>query len=311
MDPGVYPSSSVSGLVARIDRGAIHDGPGLRTVVFLKGCPLRCGWCHSPETQSPRPEVLIHGDRCLTCEACAHACEQGGARPATSGNPVDRHRCLACGRCVAACPAGARALSGTPLTATEVVREVLKDRAFYDQSGGGMTLSGGEPLMQAEFSLSLLEIARREGLHTAVETCGHVKPHVLRLAAAMADLLLFDLKLMEDARHRLATRVSNRVILDNLRTVARLRRDIIVRLPLVPGVNDDWRNLSATAAFVDALGLSRIDVLPYHRAGVAKYQRLGRAYAMERVGAPSDESLGIAVDTMARAGLDVRVGGSA
>ena len=306
----MIPPPSVAGRVARIDRGAVHDGPGLRTVVFLKGCPLRCAWCHSPETQSLRSEALVQSDRCIACEACAAACEQGAAHPASSPQPIDRARCTVCGRCTEICPTGARAISGTRMSASQVVSEVKKDRAFYDQSGGGMTLSGGEPLIQPEFALTLLELCRREGIHTAVETCGHVKPEVLRLAAAIADVVLFDLKLMDESRHRAATRVSNRTILDNLREVAKRRRDVIVRVPLVPGINDDWRNLSATAAFVDSLGLSRIDVLPYHRAGLSKYWRLGRTYHLDEVKPPSAESIGIAVDAMARAGLDVHVGGS-
>ena len=302
--------ASPSGRVARIDRGAVHDGPGVRTVIFLKGCPLRCGWCHSPETQAARPEVLFQQDRCLDCGTCVETCLHGAARPAASGAPVDRARCAACGRCAAACPSGARVLCGAPMTVEAVMREALRDRAVYDMSGGGVTLSGGEPLMQWDFALAVLAACQRERIHTAIETCGHVRPQALGRAAALADVVLFDLKLIDEARHRRATRVSNRMILDNLRALAAIRPDAIVRVPLVPGINDDWQNLAATAAFVDAVGLTRVDLLPYHRAGLSKYARLGREYPLDAIVPPPDGAMRAAMETFSGAGLDVRVGGS-
>lgn len=301
---------SIDGRVARIERGAVHDGPGLRTVVFLKGCPLRCGWCHSPETQSTRPEAMVLPDRCLECGACADACERGAAGPATSATPVDRARCIACGECVDACPARARAICGQPVSVDDVVRDILRDRTFYDVSSGGVTISGGEPLLQPDFTLAMLERCRAEHVHTALQTCGHVKPAALRRAATIADLVMFDLKIVDETRHRRATRVSNWLILDNLRALASLRRDLVIRVPLVPGINDDWRNLAEIGAFVDSVGLARVDVLPYHRAGIAKYGRLGREYPLEWLPPAPAESLTLAVDTLKRAGLDVRVGGS-
>ena len=297
------------GRIVRIDRGAIHDGPGVRTVIFFKGCPLRCGWCHSPETQAAGPELLLHVERCIACGACATACEVQAAVHAGDHFDVDRARCRACGRCVSACPTGARELAGGVRSLDEVMRDVLRDRAFYDQSGGGVTLSGGEALMQRAFALALLERCRSEGLHTAVETCGLVHPPTLRRAAAIADLFLFDLKLIDPERHRAATRASNRRILANLRELAASRTNVIVRVPLIPGVNDDWHNVALTGALMASLGLARVELLPYHRAGIAKYARLGRMSSFEHVPAASAASVADAAEVLRRAGLDVTAGG--
>lgn len=303
-------AGTAAGQILRIDRGAVHDGPGVRTVVFFKGCPLTCAWCHSPDTQAAGIQILIYRDRCITCECCVEACDTGAAVRENDHVSVDRARCEVCGRCVDVCPTGAREIAGRAMTVDEVMADVLRDRPFFDLSGGGVTLSGGEPLMQAEFALALLAACRREGIHTAVETCGLVPPDVLMRAAEVVDLFLYDLKLIDDARHRTATRGSNTTILENLAALAAVRQDIIVRFPLVPGVNDDWHNVAATAAFVASLGLARIDVLPYHRAGVARYERLSRPYALDATVPPDDAGVAAVVDVLRRAGLEVHAGGS-
>jgi pyruvate formate lyase activating enzyme len=277
--------------------------------VFLKGCPLRCRWCHSPETQSPDPEILLYRDRCIRCGSCVEYCEAGAAFDSEAGAGVDRSRCLACGSCTVTCPAGARELAGIAMTPDEVMREVLKDQPFYDESGGGVTLSGGEPLLQPAFVETLLDRCHASGIPVAIETCGFVNPLALRHLARRVELFLYDLKLMDDHRHRRATGVSNRRILVNLRDLAAHGPPIVVRIPLVPGVNDDEDNISAIGAFVSTLGISRIDLLPYHRGGIAKYERLDREYPLPQAPAVSVEAVTAAAALLAGTfGLDVRDG---
>ncbi len=205
------------GLIAQIVRSAVHDGPGVRTVVFFKGCPLRCHWCHSPETQSPRAEVVLHADRCLECGACEAACTHGAIIAQGGARGVNRTRCRVCGDCTAGCPTGARTIVGRMVSVEALLDEIERDTVFYDQSQGGVTISGGEPLSQPRFLAALLARCRERRIHTAVETCGHAPPRTLLAVAQWTDLFLYDLKLMSDARHRVATGQSNRRILENLR----------------------------------------------------------------------------------------------
>jgi len=298
------------GTIFRIERFAVHDGPGIRTTVFLKGCPIACAWCHSPESQALASEFMPLADRCVQCGACAAACPHGAIdvlKLATAPMPADCDRCGACAR---ACPSGARELVGRAVTAADIVEAVEPDRIFYEQSGGGVTFSGGEPLMQPEFLIEVIRQCKALGVHAAVDTSGYCGRSDLLRVAELADLVLFDLKILDDRRHLAFTGVSNRLILDNLRALSEWARNVIVRFPLVPGVTDDEANVRSLGALVASLGLRRVDVLPYHRAGIAKYRRLNRAYALEAVQPPSQE----ARDTVARAlggfGLTVTVGGS-
>ena len=297
------------GIIVQFERYAVHDGPGIRTVVYLKGCPLRCLWCHSPETQSGKSEVAIRGDRCIRCGTCVDTCEHGAVVDAGTYYDVERDVCALCAECAALCPTGARDVIGRAMTVDEVVAELERDTVFFDESGGGVTISGGEPLMQPEFVSALVEACRVRRLHTAVETCGAGDPEALARIAANTDLFLYDLKLMDDERHRRATGASNRVILENLERLVARRANVRVRFPLVPGVNDDESNVAALGAFVASLGLPGLDVLPYHRAGIAKYRRLGRTYPLPDVHPPSNGTLEAAVERLAGLGLTVHVGG--
>lgn len=298
-----------AGLVAQFERYAVHDGPGIRTVVYLKGCPLRCLWCHSPETQASHPELAIRGDRCIRCGTCVVMCRHGAAVEGRASFDVRREACRACGTCAAECPTGARELVGRRLTVADVVAVAERDRPFYDESGGGVTVSGGEPLAQPAFVEGLLRACRGRGIHTVVETCGVAADHVLARVALCTDLFLYDLKLMDERRHREVTGASNRPVLDNLARLVAGGARVRVRLPLVPGVNDDEENLEATARFLVSLGLRELDLLPYHRAGLAKYARLGRAYPLPNVQPPPEEMVEAAVGRFARVGLAARVGG--
>ncbi len=290
------------GLVFNLQRYSIHDGPGIRTTVFLKGCPLRCPWCHNPEGQAREPELMLAPALCVRCGACATACPNGVARPAADAATHGSAACAHCGVCVEACPSGARRLAGTGMSVDEVLEAVEKDRVFYEESGGGVTFSGGEPLMQPEFLRECLTAARERGLHTAVDTCGHAATASLLDVADAADLFLFDLKLMDEARHRELFGVSNRLILENARALSGRGRPIWLRVPLVPGVNDDRENLAATAAFARTLdSVERVNLLPFHRTAREKYLRLGRAGEMNEQPEPAPASVAAAVASRATA----------
>jgi pyruvate formate lyase activating enzyme len=275
---------TATGLIFSIQRFAVHDGPGIRVGVFFKGCPLRCWWCHSPESQSTKPELMLKADRCLACGACYDACPNEAVFTTPTGYDTNRDRCAGCGTCADACPTGARAIAGREFTVPELMREIDKDRVFIDRSHGGVTFSGGEPLMQWVFLGEAIDACRAAGLHTAVETSGFGTRHALAIAAR-ADLVFFDLKLFNEDRHRWYTGVSNRIILDNFAALAANHADVRVRVPVVPGVNDDDENLSDIATFAATHGVKTIERLPYHTAGAAKYARLGRRYRLDGLSA--------------------------
>jgi pyruvate formate lyase activating enzyme len=309
-DPAFLGLPDPEGQVLRIERFAIHDGPGIRTTVFLKGCPLRCWWCHSPESQSPQREFLPQPDRCVRCAACTAACPHHAARPAADGGPIAPAECDICGACAQACPTGARELAGRTMTVESLMAEIERDRIFYDESEGGVTFSGGEPLMQPAFLAAMVRTCRASAIHVAVDTCGHADRWTLVELAPDVDLFLFDVKLMDEERHRAATGVSNIRILQNLEYLAAIHPRVVARFPLIPGVNDDDENVLATGAFLASLRLTRVDVLPYHRAGLAKYERLQRPYALPDTRPVSSDRLAHVVRLLEGCGLIVRPGGS-
>ncbi len=299
----------MTGIVFNIMRFAVNDGPGIRTTVFLKGCPLHCLWCHNPESISRRSELFLRADRCIRCGACLEACPNAAIRREGGMFVTDRQLCRRCGRCVEACWADARAIVGREMTAEEVLEEVGRDTVFYDESGGGVTFSGGEPLLQHEFLLSVLRGCRSRGIHTVVDTSGYADTAVLDAVADATDLFLYDLKLLDDERHCRFTGVSNRLVLENLRALAARSVRIIVRVPLMPGVNDDDENIRAIGGLVASLGIGEIDLLPYHETGLAKYERLGRACAMREVARPSPARLEEVAALLRRRVATVSVGG--
>ena len=299
-----------TGTVFRIARYAVHDGPGIRTTVFLKGCPLRCWWCHSPESQALREELVLKTDRCTRCGTCLPFCPEHAIQPAGDGGFVtDRDACARCGTCVRVCPSGAREMAGRLYTASELMSEIVKDILFFDESGGGVTFSGGEPLMQPAFLEAVLERCRDLRIHTAVDTCGLADQDALARISALTNLFLFDLKVADDERHREVTGVANERILANLRLLASAGAAVRIRVPLVPGVNDDQANIEAIGRLVASLGLARVDVLPYHRAGIAKYDRLNKEYLLPDTQPPSEAALAATVSTLEGFGLRVHVGG--
>ena len=279
-----------AGTVLDIKRYAIHDGPGIRTTVFLKGCPLSCEWCHNPESQRERPEILYYEERCTLCGACVSSCTQGAIRIADDRLTLDQSLCIGCGDCVAACPNGARELAGRRMSVGQVIAEVDKDTLFYEESGGGVTFSGGEPLMQADFVRAVALRCAELEIHTALDTSGYASKEELMKVANVIDLFLYDVKTMDNAAHIAYTGVPNRTIIENLRTLDELGKRIWIRYPLVPGVNDDERSLLDLIDLITSMkSVERVNVLPYHRAGAGKYTRLGREYLFSGTEEPSAE----------------------
>jgi pyruvate formate lyase activating enzyme len=303
------------GFIFDIKRFALHDGPGLRTTVFLKGCPLTCLGCHNPEGQQVGPELVFRPDRCTACGDCVPACPTDAISLDDGALHVHRDRCHLTGACVEVCLPGALEVVGRSRSAEEILRLVESDRIYYDESRGGVTFSGGEPFAQPDFLRELLEGCRDRELSVVLDTCGHVAPETFQALAPLAGHLLFDLKLMDEARHDAFTGVHNRWILENLRWVGDGCRGehcptLTVRIPLIPGVNDDEENLSATAEFLMSLGkVPPVDILPYHRLGVEKYHRMGRAYQLSQLAPPPTVSVRRAVRLLEDAGLDVTVRG--
>jgi pyruvate formate lyase activating enzyme len=299
-----------NGLVFDIQKYSLHDGPGIRATVFLKGCPLRCAWCHNPEGISPRRELIVLEGRCFGCGECRRACSLGTSIPGRGALPARHERCRLCGSCVAACPAAARRWVGEQMSVAQVLEAVWRDRIFYDESGGGVTFSGGEPLLQFEFLRACLGACRARGLRTAVDTCGLARPEQLLALAPLADLFLYDLKLMDPARHEQFTGAPNGVILDNLRALGAVHRQIWLRVPLIPGINDDAPGLQAIARFAAAIpAVRQVNLLPFHRTGLPKLLRLGQASPLAQVQPPSAEAMAAALAIFQDLGLETKVGG--
>jgi pyruvate formate lyase activating enzyme len=268
------------GLIFNIQRFSLQDGPGLRSTVFMKGCPLSCLWCHNPESRMPQAEFVRMENRCMACGLCSE--EELAGRSTRVLTDMD----------LEACPTGALQKAGQEMEPAALVKLLLRDRIFFDESGGGVTFSGGEPLLQMPFLTETLELLRAEGVHTALDTCGFAPWKDLQDAAQRSSLVLYDLKLMDEDRHRAATGQSNRIILDNLKALSEMHREIRIRVPVIPGINDDDGNMEAAARFLSSLaGVRQVDLLPYHRTGEPKFARMGITYTLAGLEAPTRQRL--------------------
>ena len=288
------PQESTTGLILNIERFASQDGPGIRTLVFMKGCPLRCLWCSTPQSQSNAPEILHLKNQCLACGKCQEACPEHAISIAEPERKmtINRSCCNACGACLNVCPNDALELAGKPITVNDLLHEVEKDEPFYRRSGGGVTVGGGEPTLQHQFVGTFLKRCRERYIHTALESCMYADPRRLESILPHLDLLLCDIKHMNDASHQNLTGVSNRLILENIRMAAS-RCNTIIRIPTVPGCNDSEDNIKATALFAARLGsgVEAIELLPYHQFGQHLYEQTDRQYFLTRAEVPTDQRM--------------------
>jgi len=272
------------GVIFNTQRFSLHDGPGIRTTVFLKGCPLDCAWCHNPESKKVKPQLAWAETRCIGCGLCEKVCEQGVHSHNETGKLVAFDKCVACGACVEACPSMALEMMGKTVTSEEVMEEVIRDLPFYTSSGGGMTLSGGEPAMQPEFASALLHAAKEQGIHTAMETAGHIDWRVYERFLPDLDMVLYDSKQMDSDRHKAYTGQPNTKIHENLRKFCAADKtvEVIVRTPVIPGYNDDRENFEKLAAFLLTMErVPAVQVLPYNPLAGSKHPRLGMVYTPE------------------------------
>jgi len=298
-----------TGIIFNIQRYSIHDGPGIRTTVFLKGCPLNCWWCQNPESQLSKQEMVFWEDRCIGCAACSTICPSGAIQ-IKNGIPVtEKEKCILCGKCIEKCPALAREMIGKKMTAEEVIKEIEKDLVFYEESGGGVTFSGGEPLGQSEFLEELLNDCREKKIHTAVDTSGYISWEILDKISPKVDLFLYDLKIMDSKKHKKYTGVSNEIILENLKKLSSVHHNIFVRFPVIPNINDDYQNIKETGEFLSSLKIAQVNLLPYHYIGIDKYRRLGRSYKLADTQPLSEEKLSEVSAILKKFNLNVKLRG--
>lgn len=300
-------SEEHKGLIFNIQKFSLHDGPGIRTTVFMKGCPLRCEWCCNPESQNNYPEVMTLDIKCIMCGNCIKACPKGAISVVDGMRNINRGKCDECQKCAEVCPSEGIATSGRYYSCDELMKEIEKDRVFYKNSGGGVTFSGGESLAQWEFLLTMLQLCKAKRIHTCLDTTGYAFWGILEKVLPYVDLILYDLKHLDDECHRKRTGVSNRLILENLAKVAETKR-VWLRFPLIPGYNDSEDHIKQIGELAKSLGVEKVTVFPYHRLGETKYSRMGRVYLAESVLTPTDEDMEKQKEYLQNYGLEVSIG---
>ena len=291
-----------------IKRFAVHDGPGIRTTLFLKGCPLKCIWCHNPESISSEPEVALYTHRCTQCGECMTYCPQHAHTVDENGHAFDRNKCTFCGICEEECPSFALKHYGKKITVEEAVERVLEDRDFYETSGGGATISGGEPLIQKAFTIAFLAAVKAQGIHTALDTCAFVSREALKEALPVTDLFLVDFKHCDPEQHLKLTGQRNELIKENLKFLSDSSAEIEIRIPFVPGCNDDDSNMEQTGLFLKDLKIREIKLLPYHSLARSKYTALNMTDTMPDVESPEEPAVQHAAEILRSFGLNAKSG---
>ena len=298
------------GLVFDIKKYAIHDGPGIRTTVFFKGCPLECQWCHNPESRRAYAEHGFRKGRCIGCGQCVEICPEQAISIINNRAVTEMNKCKLCGRCVDTCMTCAREIIGREMSVGEVMAEVEQDVIFYDESGGGVTFSGGEPLMQPDFLLAVLNQCQKLRIHTAVDTSCYAESKIVEMAGERADMFLCDIKHMDSEIHERFTGVGNNLILDNIRLLSESGKEIIIRIPVIPGFNDEKANIEATGKFTASLpGVIRVDILPFNRGGKEKSARLTAQSKYLQVETPDEEQMNSIAKNLSKYGFEVKIGG--
>jgi pyruvate formate lyase activating enzyme len=305
----------VVGFVSNIQRFSLHDGPGIRTLVFMQGCPLKCKWCCNPEGQKSYPQLRLLSVKCPgkdTCNAtCVEACPEAAISISEKGKPkIDWKHCTNCGKCAEICLYEGLTMLGKKMTVEEVLHEVEKDRAAYRKSGGGVTIGGGEPLAQFDYVLALLRRCKERYLHTAMETCGHAPWEYLEGVSEYLDFMYYDVKHMDPERHKELTGVSNELILSNARKIltGEVKGEVVIRTEVIPGCNDSEEEISAIAKFVSESGGKMMELLPYHALGSSKYGQLGMRYKLPKIKPPTDEQMERLKDIVRSFGLKEMTG---
>jgi pyruvate formate lyase activating enzyme len=296
-------------IIFNIQRFSIQDGPGIRTTVFIKGCPLRCLWCSNPESQNAFLELGHRNSLCKKCGKCVEVCKVGAISVGDEGIKIDRKTCTVCGKCVEVCKPEALKFYGKEMTVDEVFKEVERDSPFYDNSGGGVTISGGEPLSQPDYVGALLKKCQLAGIHTCIETCGYVDdPDVWKKVLPYLDLVLIDIKLYDSTAHKRATGKPNEKILNSIKIVAESGVPAIIRIPVIPGINDSEENMKNTALYIKSLNtLNKVELLPYHRFGESKYAMLDRKYSLGELRTQKDGRVHELVEIFKSSGLDCTI----
>jgi len=309
MQNEVIKKDTNTAIISDIQRFSVHDGPGIRTIVFFKGCPLRCQWCQNPETYSIEKQLMYTRERCILCGLCIKACPQQAIGMDRSGLTMSWDKCNNCGECTKVCFSGAREVVGREMTVDEVVEEVMKDEVFYRNTNGGVTLSGGDVTLQAPFAARLLRVLKEKGIHNAIETCGYSRWEALESILYYTDLVLYDIKLFDSGKHKYYTGAGNEPILQNLMKIARMNIPLVLRYPFVPGVNDtveDLRNLAELALKTKALS---VHIMPFHQLGEPKWYGTGKPYLFSSAKSPTEEALDHAKETIEAFGVTVNIGG--
>ena len=298
-------------LIFDIKRYAINDGPGIRVVIFFKGCNLHCAWCHNPESISSKVEKMFAPAKCIKCGSCVEACPEHAITMTPDGIVTDPNLCKSCGKCADVCPTKAIEMSGKVMTVSEIMDIIERERIFFDQSGGGVTFSGGEPLVHSKMLIELLDECRKRKIHTAVDTAGNVSTEIILEVAKRTDLFLYDLKMMDSDLHKKWISSGNEIILQNLKAISETGAHIIIRIPLIGEVNDSNKNIDQTAKFISELAgeIKEVNLLPYHNIAQNKYMKLGKSDDFEKLVEPDKSVIAQAVLKFNEYGIKASVGG--